>query len=192
LRSARRSDSENLARLANVLEDYVRDPRTGVYPVKPTRWNRVIEWFEATVRRVPPRAHRGAVLLILAALAVFAASGAGLLIWTAMQPGPFRESFEAVLAAQGGIEAITDVGWRLLRIGLDAAVGLMALVAFIYFVLRREQLGARLGIFALVFSLTTVNLLNFYIDQFGAIASALLEFAALLVILSYRQWRLPE
>jgi hypothetical protein len=61
-----------------------------------------------------------------------------------------------------------------------------------YFVLRREQLGARLGIFAFVFSLTTVNLLNFYIDQFGAIASALLEFAALLVILSYRQWRLPE
>jgi hypothetical protein len=192
LRSARRSDSENLARLAAVLEDFVLDPRTGVYPVKPTRWSRVIDWFKATVRRVPARAHRGAVLLILAALAIFAASGAGLLVWTAAQPGPFRASFEAVLAARAGIEEITDLGWRLLRIGLEAAVGLIALVAFIYLVLRREQLGSRLGVFALILSLTTVNLLNFYIDQFAAIATALLEFAALLVVVSYQKWRLRD
>jgi hypothetical protein len=189
LRSARRADSENLARLADTLETYMRDERTRIFPVKPTPWSRGLESFEAAVRRVPPRAHRGAVLLILAALAVFAASGAGLLIWTAAQPGPFRASFEAVMAAQAGIEEITDVGWRLLRIGLEAAVGLIALVAFLYIVLRREHLGTRLGVFALILSLTTVNLLNFYIDQFAAIATALLEFAALLVILAYRQWR---
>ena len=49
---------------------------------------------------------------------------------------------------------------------------------------------ARLGVFALILSLTTVNLLNFYIDQFTAVATALLEFAALLVVVSYREWRL--
>jgi len=190
LRSARRSESENLARLADTLEQYMRDERTRVHPVKPSRWNQWLAAFERGVRRVPPRFHRGAVLLILAGLAVFAASGAGLLIWTAAQPGPFRASFEAVLAAQAGIEEITNVGWRLLRIGLEAAVGLIALIAFIYIVLRRQQQGTRLGVFALVLSLTTVTLLNFYIDQFAAVATALLEFAALLVIVSYRQWRL--
>ncbi|MCU0507421.1 MAG: hypothetical protein MUC34_03300 [Anaerolineae bacterium] len=187
LRSARRSESENLARLASTLEAYMGDARTGVHPVKPTAWSRLIAWVEDAVGRVPRRGHRAAVLLILAALAVFAASGAGLLIWTAAQPGPFRESFETVLRAQGDLEAITNVGWRLLRIGLEAAVGAIALVAFVYLALRREQLGARLGVFALVLSLTTVNLLNFYIDQFTAVATALLQFAALLVVVSYRE-----
>ena len=189
LRGARRADSENLARLADTLETYMRDERTRIHPVKPTAWSNTLAWFERTVRRVPLRVHRGAVLLILAALAVFAAAGAFLLIWSAAQPGPFRQSFEAVLAAQAGIAEITNVGWRLLRIGLEAAVGLIALVAFIYIALRRENLGTRLGVFALVLSLTTVNLLNFYIDQFAAVATALLEFGALLVIVAYRQWR---
>jgi hypothetical protein len=187
LRSARRSDSENLARLASTLEAYMGDARTGVYPVKPTAWSGLIARIEAAVGRVPRRAHRAAVLLILAALAFFAAAGAGLLVWTAAQPGPFRESFVAVLRAQGDLEALTNVGWRLLRIGLEAAVGAIALVAFVYLALRREQLGARLGAFALVLSLTTVNLLNFYIDQFTAVATALLQFAALLVVVSYRE-----
>jgi len=57
-------------------------------------------------------------------------------------------------------------------------------------VLRRDDLAARLGVFSLVLSLTTVNVLNFYLDQFSATITALFEFGALLVILAYRSWRL--
>ena len=129
---------------------------------------------------------------VLAVLSVFAAAGAIFLVWTALQPGPFRQTFETVLLAGGDLQAVSDVGLRLLRIGLQAAVGFIAFAALVYLVLRRDDLGTRLGVFALVMSLTTVNLLDFYLDQFGAVATALLQFGALLVILSYRHLHLRQ
>jgi hypothetical protein len=190
LRSARRSDSRNLARLSDVLEEFLRSPETEVYPVKPTVWSRMLAVSERVGRHVSPRAHWALVVTVLGALSVVAAANATLLIWTALQPGPFRQTLTLVLFAQGNLQAISDVGWHLLRVGLEGAVGLVAFVALIYLVRRRDDLGTRLGVFALVLSLTTVNLLNFYLDQFGAVVTALLQFGALLVILSYRHWNL--
>jgi hypothetical protein len=190
LRSARRSDSANLARLAVVMEEYLRDPETSVVPVKPTVWSRVFARAERLGRQIDPQVHRAAILVVLAILSVIAAAQAGELVWAAFQPGSFRQSFEAMLAAQANLQAITDVGWRLLRVGLESAVGLIALAAFVYMALRRDDLGTRLGVFALILSLSTVNLLNFYLDQFSAVITALLQLGALLLILSYRHWRL--
>lgn len=190
LRSARRSGSENLSRLADTLEEYLRHSETRILPIKPTPWSRVQAALERIGKRVSPRLHWVAVAVVLGGLSVIAAAGASFLAWTALQPGPFRDTFEAVLMARANAEEVTNVGWQLLRIGLESAVGLVAFVGFIYFLMRRADLGTRLGIFALVLSLTTVNLLSFYLDQFRAVITASVEFTALLILLSYRQWRL--
>jgi hypothetical protein len=192
LGSARRTRSENLDRLAGALEEYLRHSQTSVYPVKPTRWSRGLAVLERRGRNVDPQWHRALVMAVLAVLTVFAAANAGLLVWAAVQPGAFRETFVSVLLARGNLQAVTDVGWRLLRVGLQAAVGLIALVAVVYLALHRDDLGTRLGVFALILSLTTVNLLNFYFDQFGAVVTALLQFGALLVVLTYRHWNLRK
>lgn len=192
LRSARRSDSENLARLAGTLEEFLRHSGTRVLPVKPTAWSRVQARAEKIGNRVSPRAHWLAVLSVLGIMSILAAAGAAFLLWTALQPGSFRQAFEAVLMARGNLQDVTDVGWRLLRIGLEAAVGLVAFAGFVYLLLGHVDLGTRLGIFALVLSLTTVNLLNFYLDQFRAVITALVEFTGLLIVLSYRHWRLRQ
>ncbi len=190
LRSARRSDTENLARLASTLEEYLRHSDTRVYPVKPTAWSRTLRLIELLGHRVSPRLHLMVVGIVLAVLAILAGTSAGLLVWTALQPGPFRQTFEMVLMARGDLQAITDVGWRVLRVGLEAGVGLVAFVALVCLLLRRANLGTRLGVFAFVLSLTTVNLLNFYLDQFSAVLTALLEFIGLLIVLAYRHWHL--
>jgi len=190
LRSARRAESAHLGKLADVLESYLRDPATPVYPVKPTRWNRFLVTLERWGKRVNPRLHRALVMLLLALIAVVATAGTVRLVWTALQPGPFREALTSVFLAEGDLQDLTDVGWRLLRLGLEGAVGLVAFIALIHMVLRRDDMGARLGVFSLILSLTTVNVLNFYLDQFSATLTALLEFGALLVILAYRSWRL--
>lgn len=192
VRSARRTDSENLARLADTLETYLRHSDTRVYPVKPTVWSRAQALLERIGRRVDPRLHWWGVLVVLGALSVLAATGAVFLITTAAQPGPFRETFEMVLAARANAQEISDVGLRLLRIGLEGGVGIVAFVAFIYLLLGRIDFGTRLGVFALIFSLTTLNLINFYLDQFRAVATALVQFAGLLILLSYRQWHLKS
>jgi len=190
LRSARRAESAHLGKLADVLESYLRDPATPVYPVKPTRWNRFMAALEHWGRRLSPRLHRALVMLLMALIAVVATAGTVRLLWTALQPGPFREALSSVFQAEGDLQDLTDVGWRLLRLGLEGAVGLVAFIALIHMVLRRDDLGARLGVFSLILSLTTVNVLNFYLDQFSATITALFEFGALLVILAYRAWRL--
>ena len=190
LRSARRAESAHLGKLADVLESYLRDPATPVYPVKPTRWNRFMAALEHWGRRLSPRLHRALVMLLMALIAVVATAGTVRLLWTALQPGPFREALSSVFQAEGDLQDLTDVGWRLLRLGLEGAVGLLAFIALVHMVLRRDDLAARLGVFSLVLSLTTVNVLNFYLDQFSATITALFEFGALLVILAYRSWRL--
>ena len=45
-------------------------------------------------------------------------------------------------------------------------------------------------IFAALLSFTTVNLLNFYLDQFGALASFFFNLAVFFVLLAYRTWYL--
>ncbi len=190
LRSARRAESAHLGKLADVLESYLRDPATPVYPVKPTRWNRFLATLEHWGKRVSPKLHRTLVMALMALIAVIATAGTMRLLWTALQPGPFREALNSVFLAEGDLQDLTDVGWRLLRLGLEGAVGLVAFIALVHMVLRRDDLAARLGVFSLVLSLTTVNVLNFYLDQFSATITALFEFGALLVILAYRSWRL--
>jgi hypothetical protein len=188
LNAAGRSNEPELARLATGLSVYLRDPNTPVYPVKPTWWSHFLERLEEWGRRLGRSPHRLAVLLTMAALVIAAGIDVFRLILTAVQPSPFRETLNALLLQGGSVRDLSDVTWYLLRVGLDAGVGLAALAALIMTVTRGEDTGTRMAILALAFSLTTVTLLNFYLDQFGAVLLALAQLGGLLLILLYRQW----
>jgi hypothetical protein len=78
-----------------------------------------------------------------------------------------------------------------LRVILQAAVGIIALVA-IYLILRGdERRGITYGLVAVIVSLVALQLLTFYLDQFTAVLPTLFQFAFLLLSLQYRQWYLP-
>jgi hypothetical protein len=68
----------------------------------------------------------------------------------------------------------------------------MALIAFVRLWRGQIATGVKTAIFGMVLSLTTVVLLTFYLDQFGAIATALFQFALLLFFGAYRQWYLTD
>ena len=51
----------------------------------------------------------------------------------------------------------------------------------------KEDTGIKLGIFGLLFSLTVVNLLVFYFDQFSTIILAIVQFNLLLGLFRYRK-----
>jgi hypothetical protein len=188
LNAASRSTEPELARLAGSLSAYLRDPNTPVYPVKPTRWSRLLKRLEHWGKRAGRRRHRLLMLATLTALVAAAGTDAVRLVFTAVEPGPFRETLNTLLLQGGTVRQISDVTWYLLRVGLEAAAGLAALAAMVYSIVRGEDTGTRMAVLALVFSLTTVTLLNFYLDQFGAVLLALGQLAALLVIVLYRQW----
>ena len=78
-----------------------------------------------------------------------------------------------------------------MRLLLQVLVGLLYLVALV--LVLEEKRGAELSIwliFAALLSFTTVNLLNFYLEQFDALAAFFFNLAVFFVLLMYRTWYL--
>jgi hypothetical protein len=91
------------------------------------------------------------------------------------------------LLGRGGDLSANLIFLSLARLLLEAAVGLLLIVGAILLLLRRERLGAFLAYFGLLISLTVLNLLVFYFDQFSAILVALVQFSLLMGLIIYRQ-----
>ena len=85
------------------------------------------------------------------------------------------------------IDVIADPTWYSLRLGLEMTVGTAMLVSVGFFWAKRNRQGALVGYIALLVSLTTVNLLLFYFEQFSTIITTSLQFLLLLGIVHYRR-----
>ena len=102
-------------------------------------------------------------------------------------------SLLAALQAVFRTEAGSETGLiRMIGLALETTVGLMLLLATLLLVSGRERSGTALGYLGLLFSLTAVNLLVFYFNQFSAIAVALIQLSLLLLIAYYRRKYLVE
>ena len=78
------------------------------------------------------------------------------------------------------------LGWFEVRLALEFMVGLLLLAAAVLILMRKNRQAMPLGNFGLLLSLTTVNLLRFYFDQFSTIIIALIQFGLLLMLNYYR------
>jgi hypothetical protein len=85
------------------------------------------------------------------------------------------------------IDVVADPFWYSLRVGLEVTAGISLLAAAGLFLAKKNRLGALLGYMALLLSLTTVNLLLFYFEQFSTIITTSLQFLLLLGIIHYRR-----
>lgn len=73
------------------------------------------------------------------------------------------------------------------QLWLEGLVGVLLVTSSIFLVLGRERTGITLGSYGLIISLVGVNLVSFYIDQFGTIAKALSQFVLLYVLYYYQR-----
>lgn len=80
-----------------------------------------------------------------------------------------------------------NVHWFLYRLGLQTTVSLLSLTGLILLLRGREKFGLFWAQASLIVSLTGLNLIVFYIDQFSALVSTLYQFAIVLLISSYRR-----
>ncbi len=77
--------------------------------------------------------------------------------------------------------------WFELRLGLEVCVGILMLVSAGLLLAKRYRLGAAIGYWALVVSLSAVTVLVFYFEQFSTIISTGLQFVLLIGMLIYRR-----
>ena len=85
-----------------------------------------------------------------------------------------------------------ELVWLILRLALAAVVGIPLVAGALLLVAGRDRRGIEWGAFGLIFSLTVVHILNFYVEQFQAVISAMIQFGLLIGVQYYRHRYLSE
>lgn len=73
------------------------------------------------------------------------------------------------------------------QLWMEGLVGVLLLTSSIFIVLGKERTGVTFGSYGLIMSLVGVNLISFYIDQFGTIAKALSQYLILNILYYYQR-----
>lgn len=181
-------EAPELARLASELLGFLQHTGLFVVPDQPTlfeRWQALLLSFET--RRIDHRRVRVALVFALLGLGIIAFARLAVLLSTAVTPATFADTLARMAAAGLGNASIGGLYWFLGRIIFEGIIGLMIMVGALLLFIGREQRGVLFAFYSLLISLTVVNLLVFYFDQFSTILLALLQFGALLVVIYYRR-----
>ena len=169
-----RSDRDEIASLAQAIGDYMRERKRHWSAPAPGRWEQFALRVDALGLRLGRQRHR----TIISGL---------LILWVAFVIG-----YIAILI-QGGANLDSQVlRWRTPLIGIQAAVGGLMILAILSWFAGNEERGLRFGVLAFLLSLVGLQTLYFYLSQFYAITSTLLQLACLQVLLAYRRWYLSD
>ena len=182
------AEHPNEAHLAQALYDLLTSDGLEVVPDRDSLGERLRKRLEAFETRFL-RQERLRWLLVLGMGLVGLTSVLLLLISLAalFVPDVLRAIAIELLANELRVQSAISLTWYLVRMILEGPVGLLLCFGAGLLALRRDAIGTQLGYYGLLISLTMVNLLIFYFDQFGTIAQALLHFTLLMGVLSYRR-----
>jgi hypothetical protein len=189
---ADQTDNQALSRLAIQLLDFLdsdvlklSERRSSLMEAWLERWQR----FEAgwvTRRRI-----KGLMAGGLLALGFVALSNMIFTFLTGPAPATLGQMFSRLTEISQTSRA-AGLNWLLARILLETTVGLMLVIAAGLLIANRERIGLSFSYWSLLLSLTTVDLLVFYFDQFSAILTALIQFGILMMTIYYRRHYLGE
>ncbi len=180
------TDDENLRGLAGALAHYIQSDGIITRPQKISRWTLFFQRLNARIDRMLTQ-NRFRLLLIgglgwsgvnsvivltnLVIFSTFALRGSQVTPFFNLADFPF----------------INSPTWVLVRFGVQGVVGLFSVIAALLFVMRKDQLALIYATLSLTISLTVVDILVFYLDQFSAAIGATLELLLLLAVMIYRR-----
>jgi len=181
------ADHLDLSHLADALLSFISSDAVHNAPEVPTIWMRLIDRLQTLEARWVTRKRLRVILAGgLLTLGVVALVELAQYVWIFQEPDQLQ-SMVNELVIESQISSASGLGWFYARLILEGFVGLMLCLAAIMLILGKEHRGIQLGSIALLLSLTAVNLLVFYFDQFSTIFLAILQFLLLLVVIQYRK-----
>ena len=184
---SQQADQPDQARLAKVLLDFMASPDVHVIPHTPGFWERRLIQAQAfEVRWIKRRRLKAALAGALGALGLLAIARLAWLIVAAFSP-VYLEQMVHELIATGQVGSASGMGWFSARLALEGSVGLLLVVAAVLVIAGHERAGIQFGLLGLLLSLTVVDLLVFYFDQFSTIFMAAIQFTLLMGMLYYRR-----
>ena len=187
-----RAKSPELARLAETLLQFIQTEGLHMAPDLPgflERWTARLNQIER--RWLGRRRLKMFLIMSLATLGVVAMLRLAQLLVAAFTLGGL-EKMIAELLEGGRISSTAGLAWFSARTAFEGVVGILTLAASLLLLLGREKMGVGLGILALLLSLTAVNLLVFYFDQFSTIVVAAAQLVVLLGLYHFRRRHRPR
>ncbi len=173
--------------LAQALLQFMEGDDRPVAPVRDRSW-RWPDWSgrRAIARLASDSSLRIALIVGLLAIGLLTLKNPlHLLLGQRLPPGV--NIFLDSLYAGRRIEATTAPIWFEVRLSLELIVGILLIASAGLLAVGRTRHGAALGYVAVLLSLTTVNLLLFYFEQFSRSITTAIQFLLLLGLLDYRR-----
>jgi len=191
LEIAGHAEKPEIVNLAVVLKAYVDQGNIPFTERDPGLLQKIWQSIERHSQGIGRKWHKNIILVGLSITVLGALLTFGTLIWIAVSPETSSQDFLSGLVAESQSSNINALMGSVVRLVIDAVNGIVAVVAITMLVRGAERKGVIWGVVSVVLSLTAVQMITFYLDQFTAIIPTLFQFALLLVILAYRSWYLP-
>jgi len=169
---ASQSKRAEIVSLANVISDYLQQEKERLSEAEPGFWKRFTLWVDAVGLRIGRRLHRSIISIALIG-------------WLMLVAGYIR------VIVRGGTNLDLQVlQWGAPLICIQVVVGILLIVASLFWLTQKEELGLKFGVSGFLVSLVALQLLYFYISQFSAITATLLQLGLLQLLITYRRWYL--
>jgi hypothetical protein len=189
LANGRSASEAHIRLLADQLSAYLVDDAVPVLAYRPGLWRRWQRQLRQLGERVGRKTHRRLIMGMTALIGLLTLLLVGFLVWAWLSPADADKILPSLLLTDAELTIQRPV-WLVVRLVLQVAVGILYLFAWLLLWRGRENAGIDAAIFAALFSLTAVHLLNFYLNQFGALTAVFINFAFFLLLLAYRSWYL--
>jgi hypothetical protein len=180
-------EDRDLARLAEVLLGFLTSDELRLAPQLPTPLERIeARWQRWEARWLHAGRLRAALSGGLLALAVMAIADLVRLLSGARVPENLALWLEEVIRLTP-VSDLRGLLWFLTRVGIESTVGLMSLGGGLLLLAGKEAWGLTLAYYSLLLSLTVVNLIVFYFEQFSTILPAAIQFLLFLGVMHYQR-----
>jgi hypothetical protein len=169
---AKGSDRQEIFSLAGAINSYLQYEKDHLAAAEPDIWKRTFKWVDEMGQRLGREGHRTLISVILVLWLVFVAG------------------FIFVLVQGGEILDSQVLQWRDALIVIQFSIGILMILAIIAWLTGNEERGLQFAVIGFLLSLVALQTLYFYLSQFSALTTTLIQFSFLLILLGYRRWYL--
>jgi hypothetical protein len=192
LENGRSSSEPHITLLAEQLTAYLQSEAVPLIPYRPSLWSRLNQHLATLGKRLGQKNHQRLIMIITAVLALQALLTVLLLAALRLSPQISGTTMWAIILSEADTLTLQNPVWLLIRLFLQVVVGLLYGLALFRLRQGKEDAGLDTAIFASLLSITALNLLTFYLDQFRALASIFVTFSLFLLLITYRAWYLQQ
>lgn len=181
------TEDPDLGRLAQSLLQFIHSKDLKLVVHQPGRWERLIRSGMQFLDCIPERTFKWFLITALSIVGGIAWFELGSLLQAISADGSFLENLIFLGVIHGEVRSQIGAFWFIIHLILQGLVGLSAISSSLFLIFKKDQLALSLGTMSMIFSLTAVNLLYFFVDQFSAAFAAIFQLLVLLGLSQYRR-----